>query len=112
MTTTGCLTGKTESQKRKFFKSLHAFKKTDPQFYKEQLEDLNLIEYAEYRIWKDNRKFKPRPVHWIFTLHWWNPIFIVGMISAPFVAFFLRGGIAFGKTCAQIWDGFFEWDWS
>jgi hypothetical protein len=112
MSTLGCLIGKTKSEKRRFFKSLYSFKKIDPQFYKEQVADLLPSEKAEYRIWKDNRRYKPRPRHWIFTLHWWNPFTIIGLILAPFWVFFFQGCCAFGESCRDIWDGFFKWDWS
>ena len=47
----GCLNGKTQNEKERFFASLHSFIKNDLIFYNEQLADLQEDELEQYNMW-------------------------------------------------------------
>lgn len=31
----------------------------------------------------DRKRTKPKPIHWIFSLYWWNPVIWLIIIVAP-----------------------------
>lgn len=52
----GCLDGKTEQQKKDFFKSLYDFATTDRQFFKEQYLDMLPKEREQFAAWVAKQK--------------------------------------------------------
>lgn len=57
----------------------------------------------------ESKKRKPNPRHWLFTLHWWNPLVYLGIILYFFICLY-DGGIK--EWWLGITDLFKNYDWS
>ena len=59
---------------------------------------------------KENRKQKPKPIAKIFTCHWYNPIFWIAILCAPFLMFFIDGCKSFYDAGVDVFYGIKTWD--
>ena len=76
---------------------------------KKNVEPLQSNGNAAKPIVSGRAKRKPKPRHWLFTLHWWNPLIYIGIVIYFFVSLW-SGGI---KEWWQETVGLFKnYDWS
>ena len=54
-------------------------------------------------------KRKPKPIHWLFALHWWNPLIYMGIILYFFVSLWSFGIKEWWKETVDL---FKNYDWS
>ena len=56
------------------------------------------------------KKFKPKPKIKILAAYWYNPIWWLALILAPFVAFIIAGSKEFYEVSKDLINDFKSWD--